>query len=180
MILAFEMVGPKASFVALTVAVACLLPLSTPTLAGAAQRARENRWSQKQRFHTLRFPFVGLGEIIGGLRLRGGGEEQCVVLERDPDEGSEHAQNGEEESVVTAFEVKGKVDYGNIVERFGSQLLTQELIERLEKVTGLEAHYLVRRGFVFSHRDLDALLDLYEKGTPFFLYTGRCACAACA
>lgn len=128
----------------------------------------------------MSFPFVGYGESIGWLRLRGGGEEQCVVRERDPHEGSEHAKNGEEESVVTAFEVKGTVDYGKIVERFGSQLLTQELIGRLEKATGLEAHYLVRRGFVFSHRDLDALLDLYEKGTPFFLYTGRCACAAFA
>lgn len=26
---------------------------------------------------------------------------------------------------------------------------------------------------VFSHRDLGLILDKYEKGVPFFLYTGR-------
>lgn len=31
----------------------------------------------------------------------------------------------------------------------------------------------MRRGIVFSHRELEAILDRYEKGEPFFLYTGR-------
>lgn len=31
----------------------------------------------------------------------------------------------------------------------------------------------MRRGIVFSHRDLELILDRYEKGEPFFLYTGR-------
>jgi tryptophanyl-tRNA synthetase len=34
-------------------------------------------------------------------------------------------------------------------------------------------HYLLRRGAFFSHRDLDLLLDRYEKGEKFYLYTGR-------
>ena len=31
----------------------------------------------------------------------------------------------------------------------------------------------MRRGQIFSHRDLGFILDTYEKGTPFFIYTGR-------
>lgn len=31
----------------------------------------------------------------------------------------------------------------------------------------------MRRGIVFSHRELENILDRYEKGEPFFLYTGR-------
>lgn len=31
----------------------------------------------------------------------------------------------------------------------------------------------MRRGIVFSHRDLEVILERYEKGEPFFLYTGR-------
>lgn len=31
----------------------------------------------------------------------------------------------------------------------------------------------MRRGIVFSHRELETILDRYEKGEPFFLYTGR-------
>lgn len=31
----------------------------------------------------------------------------------------------------------------------------------------------MRRGIVFSHRDLNLILDRYEKGQPFYLYTGR-------
>jgi tryptophanyl-tRNA synthetase len=31
----------------------------------------------------------------------------------------------------------------------------------------------MRRGLVFSHRDLETILDRHEKGQPFFLYTGR-------
>jgi tryptophanyl-tRNA synthetase len=82
------------------------------------------------------------------------------------------AQSGDD-AVVTAFEVKGAVDYERLITLFGSQPLTESLVERLERLTGTAAHYLIKRGIVFSHRDLGCLLDLYEKGTPFFLYTGR-------
>lgn len=44
---------------------------------------------------------------------------------------------------------------------------------RIEKVTGKRAHIFLRRGIVFAHRDLHLVLDAYEKGEPFFLYTGR-------
>jgi len=40
-------------------------------------------------------------------------------------------------------------------------------------VTGKKPHRFLRRGVFISHRDLDILLDEYEKGKPFYLYTGR-------
>ncbi|CUE76163.1 tryptophanyl-tRNA synthetase, putative [Bodo saltans] len=43
----------------------------------------------------------------------------------------------------------------------------------MESLTGKKAHRFLRRGIFFSHRDLHFLLDLYERGQPFYLYTGR-------
>lgn len=47
------------------------------------------------------------------------------------------------------------------------------LLERFEMLTGHEPHRYLRRGIVFCHRDLDAILDKYERGLPFYLFTGR-------
>jgi len=74
--------------------------------------------------------------------------------------------------VVTPWEVRGKIDYERLMREFGTQPLTNELVRRLAKYTG-EVHLQLRRGLFFSHRDLDTVLDLYEKGTKFVLYTGR-------
>jgi tryptophanyl-tRNA synthetase len=74
--------------------------------------------------------------------------------------------------VVTPWEVRGKVDYERLIREFGTQPLTNELLKRITKQTG-EPHLQLRRGLFFSHRDLDAVLDLNEKGTKFVLYTGR-------
>jgi tryptophanyl-tRNA synthetase len=81
---------------------------------------------------------------------------------------------GEEknEMVVTPWEVRGKVDYERLIREFGTQPLTMELIQKIAKYTG-ELHIQLRRGLFFSHRDLDVVLDLYEKGVKFVLYTGR-------
>jgi len=81
---------------------------------------------------------------------------------------------GEEknEMVVTPWEVRGKVDYERLVREFGTQPMTEELLQRLVKHTG-EPHPQLRRKLFFSHRDLDIVLDLYEKGVKFVLYTGR-------
>jgi tryptophanyl-tRNA synthetase len=76
------------------------------------------------------------------------------------------------EMVVTPWEVRGKVDYERLIKEFGTQPLTDELLKRIAKDTG-EPHLQLRRRLFFSHRDLDAVLDLYEKGTKFVLYTGR-------
>lgn len=76
------------------------------------------------------------------------------------------------EMIVTPWEVKGKVDYERLIREFGTQHLTDELIQRLGKYTG-DMHLQLRRKLFFSHRDLDAVLDLYDKETKFVLYTGR-------
>lgn len=74
--------------------------------------------------------------------------------------------------VVTPWEVKGEVDYDKLVKQFGTQKITPSLLKRIEKHTG-ELHFMLRRGIFFSHRDFDWILDRYEAGEKFFLYTGR-------
>jgi tryptophanyl-tRNA synthetase len=76
------------------------------------------------------------------------------------------------EMVVTPWEVRGKVDYERLIREFGTEPLTDDLIERIAKHTG-KLDFQLRRKLFFSHRDLDTVLDLYEKGTKFVLYTGR-------
>jgi len=77
-----------------------------------------------------------------------------------------------EEFVVTPWEVRGKVDYDRLIEQFGTQRIDAALLDRIRKHTG-ELHPLLKRGLYFSHRDLGWILDEYEKGNPFTLYTGR-------
>ncbi len=76
------------------------------------------------------------------------------------------------EFLVTPWEVRGKVDYERLVEEFGLAPLNQELYKRLTKLAG-ETHKLLRRRIFFAHRDLDWILDKYEQGEKFYLYTGR-------
>jgi tryptophanyl-tRNA synthetase len=85
--------------------------------------------------------------------------------------------------VIDPYNVQGEIgvdgvakaiNYLNLVEEFGTRLLSADkLLERFERVTGHKPHRFMRRGIVFSHRDLDLILDRYERGEPFFLYTGR-------
>jgi len=76
------------------------------------------------------------------------------------------------EMVVTPWEVRGKVDYERLIREFGTQPVTEKLLQRIAKYTdGL--HLQLQRKLFFSHRDLDTVLDLYEKGIKFVLYTGR-------
>jgi hypothetical protein len=43
----------------------------------------------------------------------------------------------------------------------------------MERLTGKPAHPFLKRGIFFAHRELDTILDCYEKKEPFYLYTGR-------
>ncbi len=74
--------------------------------------------------------------------------------------------------IVTPWEVSGKIDYEKLIQQFGTQPITDELLERIRKHTG-ELHIQLRRRLFFSHRDLDWILNMYEKGQRFVLYTGR-------
>jgi tryptophanyl-tRNA synthetase len=85
---------------------------------------------------------------------------------------SSNAEENTNEMVVTPWEVKGKVDYERLIREFGTQPLTPELLGRVEKNTG-KLHLQLERQIFFSHRDLDTVLNLNDKGTKFVLYTGR-------
>ena len=77
--------------------------------------------------------------------------------------------------IVTPWEVLGDLEektYIKLIEKFGTQALSQELIEKFKKLTG-EIHPLIKSQYFFSHRDFDWLLTKYENGDPFYLYTGR-------
>lgn len=74
--------------------------------------------------------------------------------------------------VVTPWEVSGVVDYDRLIRDFGTQPITHHLAKRLEEILG-DAAYLIHRKVFFSHRDLELVLDDYEKGRGLFLYTGR-------
>lgn len=67
-----------------------------------------------------------------------------------------------DEQMVTPWDVKGAVvdgvakaiDYDKLIKQFGVCPITDDLIERFEKVTGKKAHHLIRRGIFFAHRYL--------------------------
>ena len=80
-----------------------------------------------------------------------------------------------EEVKVTPYEVKGTLteqEYERLAKEFGISPLNPELLNRIKKHTK-ELHFMLTRGVFFAHRDMAWLLDEYEKGNKFFLYTGR-------
>ncbi len=72
---------------------------------------------------------------------------------------------------VTPWEVSGEVNYEKLIKEFGISKLNDKILERIRKHTG-ELHFMLRRRVFFAHRDLNWLLDEYERGNKFFLYTG--------
>jgi tryptophanyl-tRNA synthetase len=83
----------------------------------------------------------------------------------------------EEDQIVNPWEVAakdgGKIDYDKLIDKFGCQRLDQTLIDRVHRLTGRPPHVFLRRGVFFAHRDFNEILDAYEKGKKFYLYTGR-------
>jgi len=77
-----------------------------------------------------------------------------------------------EEMVVTPWEVSGKIDYEKLVREFGTQPITPDLLDSIRRNAG-DLHPQLERQVFFSHRDLDWLLQKYESGEKFVLYTGR-------
>ncbi len=72
---------------------------------------------------------------------------------------------------VTPYDVRGKVNYDKLINEFGVKKLSEGDLKRIERLAG-ELHPYLRRGIFFAHRDLKRVLDEYEKGNKFFLYTG--------
>uniref|UniRef100_A0A0E0EA50 Tryptophan--tRNA ligase, cytoplasmic n=1 Tax=Oryza meridionalis TaxID=40149 RepID=A0A0E0EA50_9ORYZ len=79
------------------------------------------------------------------------------------------------EQVVTPWEVSapgegGTIDYDKLMDRFGCNRLDAALVDRIARLTSRPPHRFLRRGIFFAHR---RILDLYEAGEKFYLYTGR-------
>ena len=74
---------------------------------------------------------------------------------------------------IGADGVAKAINYDKLIEEFGTKKILEGDLRRFEEVTGHKPHRFMRRGIVFSHRDLNLILDRHEKGEPFFLYTGR-------
>jgi tryptophanyl-tRNA synthetase len=77
-----------------------------------------------------------------------------------------------DEMVVTPWEVRGKIDYDRLIKEFGTERITPGLKQRIYRITK-EKHVMLERDYVFSHRDLNWILDEYNKKNKFTLYTGR-------
>jgi tryptophanyl-tRNA synthetase len=45
-----------------------------------------------------------------------------------------------------------EIDYEKIVKQFGCKVISDELLERMEKLTGKRPHRFLTRGIFFSHR----------------------------
>ncbi|MFZ9005317.1 MAG: tryptophan--tRNA ligase, partial [Nitrosopumilaceae archaeon] len=77
-----------------------------------------------------------------------------------------------EDFVVTPWHVEGDIDYDKLIKQFGTEKISQAILERIRKTAG-EDHFMLRRGVFFSHREMNRILEDYDKGKKFFLYTGR-------
>ena len=81
----------------------------------------------------------------------------------------------EDDTIITPWEVTSTtgIDYTKVIKQFGCQPIDAALVRRFEQVTKTKAHPWLRRGIFFSHKDLDQVLNAYEKGEEIYLYTGR-------
>jgi len=73
---------------------------------------------------------------------------------------------------VTPWEVEGEIDYNKLIEKFGTQIITPDILKKVKDLIG-EMHPMLKLQYFFSHRDFDWILSKYEKGDQFYLYTGR-------
>ena len=74
---------------------------------------------------------------------------------------------------ITPWEVKGHIDYQQQIDQFSTIPIDQTLIDRWEKVTNTRVHHFIRRGIIFSHQDINNVLDCVERHIPIYVYTGR-------
>ncbi len=77
-----------------------------------------------------------------------------------------------EEFLVTPYTVEGNINYEKLIKKFGTEPIDNILLNRIKKHTG-ELHFMLKRKIFFCHRDLNWLLNKYENGEKFYIYTGR-------
>ena len=90
----------------------------------------------------------------------------------DNDKSAENSKYKNGSTRVTPWEVEGRIDYDRLIEVFGTQPISSEILEQFEKITG-EVHPMLNLHYFFSHRDLDFILRKVESGEKIYLYTGR-------
>ena len=73
---------------------------------------------------------------------------------------------------VTPWQVSGTVEYDKLIDKFGLSRIDDAMHTRIVRIAR-EDHFMLRRKIFLAHRDLAWLLAEYERGNPFFLYTGR-------
>ena len=73
---------------------------------------------------------------------------------------------------ITPWRVEGTVDYDVFLKNSGISKIDEPLKTRIAKYTGA-SHFMIRRDIYYAHRDFNWLLDQYEKGNPFYIFTGR-------
>src|SRR5919109_744902 len=106
---------------------------------------------------------------------RSGGSKRSNNIKNNIDDNDKSPGNSDYENnstKVTPWEVEGRVDYGRLIEEFGTQPISAEILEQFERVTG-EVHPMLNLHYFFSHRDLDFILRKVESGEKIYLYTGR-------
>lgn len=115
---------------------------------------------------------ISEGAVSGNLK-----EQLDLAAEGELDLEPIQKENNKKDSSQTVdpwtVQSEGAIDYDKLIKLFGSQRLDSDLVARFERVTGKKPHRFLRRGIFFSHRDLNLVLDLYEQGKKFYLYTGR-------
>ena len=80
--------------------------------------------------------------------------------------------NYENHFKLTPWEVEGEIDYNKLIKQFGTEPITKTIIDKVMKLTG-DVHPMLKLQYFFSHRDFDWILNKYENGEKFYLYTGR-------
>ncbi len=72
---------------------------------------------------------------------------------------------------VDPWNVTGHIDYNKLIENFGTNPISEDVLTRIKTLTDHEPHIWLKRGIFFSHRDLTKILNAYEKKQKFYIYT---------
>ncbi|KAK1554382.1 hypothetical protein Q3G72_011400 [Acer saccharum] len=134
--------------------------------------AMEKAAEHKRKLHQL------VEEIVNGNDCRVETIDQALETLLALKSFTIHASSSQkEDQVVSPWEVSSsrgkKIDYDKLIGQFGCQTVEQSLLDRVQQLTGRPLPVFLRRGVFFAHRDFNKILDIYERGEKFFLYTGR-------
>ncbi len=108
---------------------------------------------------------------VFGVLERAAGEQQQL----QQDEGEERGNDGQCGVNTQEVYCEGGLDYAKLIAHFGAKELGESLVDRFQRLVAPNQpmHPFLKRGMVFAHKDLELVLDEYEQGIPFYLYTGR-------